>query len=358
MTEDDQRLKLACPHILSGHKPLRPDAWLRQLAERPEAERPADFYGEGGAVSELETRTAALLGKEKGLFVLKGMTAQLAALKSYADRAGTSNVGIHPLGHMDMDEGNALEKVGGLTPVRIGRFAPFGPRELAAVTEPLAAVVVELPLRRAGYALPPLAELREISDQCRTRGIPLHFDGARIWETAAGYGIALAELAALADSLYVSFYKGLGAPGGAMVCGSDSFVRSLGVWKGRLGGNLFTAFPYALGGLAGLDAHLPRMPDYVERARALAARLDGTILLNPREPLVNAFQLLIPGAPAELTARNRRFAEAEGVWLFNHFGDSPIAGHATADIVIGDAADGWSIDEAAGWVESYCAMAI
>jgi threonine aldolase len=355
MTEDDQKLKHGCDHILSGHRPLRPDAWLRDLAAMPEAEAPADFYGEGGAVAALETRTAALLGKARGLFVIKGVIAQLAALKVYADRAGTTNIAIHPLGHMDMDEGNALEKTGNLTPIRLGRFQPFGVSALEALSEPLAAVVVELPLRRAAYALPPLDTLRAISTWCRDRRIPLHFDGARIWEAAAGYGVALAELAALADSVYVSFYKGLGGPGGAMICGPEAFVRALPAWKGRFGGNLYTAFPYALGALAGLDRQLPRMPDYVARARALAAALQPHLLVNPAEPPVNAFQLLLPGEPSELAGRNRRFAEAKGIWLFNHFGDSPLAGHATAEVSIGDASDGWDVPQAAGWIHEFAA---
>jgi threonine aldolase len=354
MTEADQQLKLSCAHILSGHRPQRPDAWLRALAERPEAQRPADFYGSGGAVAALEARTADLLGKEAGLFVIKGVIAQLAVMKACADRAGTANVALSPLGHVAMDEGDAAEKVGGLRPIRLGRFQPFTLAELEAVTEPLAALILELPLRRAAYALPPIDALRAISGWCRERGVPLHFDGARIWEAAAGYGVPLAELAALADSVYVSFYKGLGAPGGAMVCGSLDLVRSLAPWKGRFGGNLFTAFPYALGALDGLDRQLPRMADYVARARALAGRLAGSgLLLNPAHPQVNAFQLLLPGAPAELARRNRDFAEARRVWLFNHFGDSPLHGRATAEVVIGDASDRWGIDEAAAWIRDF-----
>jgi threonine aldolase len=353
MTEEDQILRAGCAHILSGHKPQRPDQWLRALAAMPSAQRPADFYGAGGAVAELEARTAALLGKEAGLFVIKGVIAQLAVLKARAEQAGTGNVAVHPLSHIILDEGGAIERVAGLAPVRISRFAPFGVAEIEAVSDRLAAVVVELPLRRAGYLLPPLDELRGISAFCRARGIPLHFDGARIWEAAAGYGIGLAELAALADSVYVSFYKGLGAPGGALVAGDESFLRTLPAWKGRFGGNLFTAFPYALGGLAGLDTHLPRMGDYVARARALAAALGDALTVNPSPPQANAFQLLLPGAPAIWTARNRRFAEERGIWMFSGFGDAPIAGHSTGEIVIGDNSDGYTITEAARWTAEF-----
>jgi threonine aldolase len=353
MTEDERILKSGCAHILSGHKALRPDAWLRDLAALPAAEKPADLYGEGGAVAELEARTAALLGKEKGLFVIKGVIAQLAVLKSWSEKAGTANVAIHPLSHIDLEEAGAIERTAGLAPVRIGRFAPFGLAELEAVTENLAAVVVELPLRRAGYKLPPLAELRAISQYCRARDVPLHFDGARLWEAAAGYGIGLAELAALADSVYVSFYKGLGGPGGAVVAGTHSFLATLPVWKARFGGNLVTAFPYALGGLAGLDRQLPRMADYVARARALASGLEGRLLVDPATPHVNAFRLLLPGAPALWTERHRRFAEANKVWLFGAFADAPLADHASAEIFIGDNSDGYSVDQAVEWLCSF-----
>ena len=69
-------------------------------------------------------------------------------------------------------------------------------------------------------------ELRAISAWCREQAIPLHFDGARLWEAAAGYGIAEAELASLADSVYVSYYKGLGGMGAAMVAGNSTFQDS------------------------------------------------------------------------------------------------------------------------------------
>lgn len=351
--QDDRRLKLACPHIVSGHRPASPQAFLQALASHPAAALAADFYGSGGAVAELETRVAALLGKERGLFVINGVTAQLTALKRYAERAGTAAVAMHPLGHIDLDEQNAIERTAGIIPVRLGRFAPFGVTELASISEPLAAVVVELPLRRAGYLLPPLDALRAISDHCRARAIPLHFDGARLWEAAAGYGISLAELAALADSVYVSFYKGLGGLGGAVLTGSGAFIDALGAWKGRFGGNLFTAFPYAVAALSGLDTRLSAMPDYVARARALGQRLANRLSVTPASPHVNAFQLLLPGTLEGLAERQRQFARERGVWLFNLLGDAPVAGHVVAEIVIGDGSLTHTAEQAAQWVEDF-----
>lgn len=355
MTEEDRLLKLTCPHLVSGHRGASPRTLFRTLADHPAAGQAADFYGSGGAVAELETRVATLLGKERGLFVINGVTAQLAALKSHAGRAGRNAVALHPHSHVDLDEQNALERAAGIVPVRLGRHAPFGIADLEKVSEPLAAVVVELPLRRAGYLLPPLDDLRAISTFCRAGGIALHVDGARLWEAAAGYGVGLADLAALADSVYVSFYKGIGGLGGAVVAGTDAFIASLGGWKTRFGGNLFTAFPYAVAALAGLDSHLPAMPDYVERARALAGLLSARLLLTPFAPDVNAFQLLLPGSIGNLTERHRRFARSRGVWLFNILVEAPVAGHVTAEIVIGDGCRSHSAEQAAAWIEEFIA---
>lgn len=358
MNDDDRLARRRCTRFLSHHPPATPAATLADMAGHQAAALDADVYGSGGAVALLETLVRELLGKPAGLFFAKGVTAQLCVLRALAERRGTANVALHPMSHLDLDEANAIERVGGIRAIRLGRTTPFGLAALKAVREPLAAVTIELPLRRAGYLLPPLDELEAISAWCRAQGIPLHFDGARLWEAAAGYGITPAALAAMADSVYVSFYKGLGGLGGAMVVGSELLVDSLAVWKTRYGGNLYTVFPYAISALAGIERHLPRMSAYVDRARTFAVKLaaEPRLIVNPARPHVNAFQLLIQGNPAELAARNRAFAEREGIWLFHAFQESPIAGWSTAEIVIGQAAQEHTDDDAFGWIRSFLAQ--
>ena len=357
MTEADHAAKARCTRFLSHHLPVDPRATLQRLAIHPATNEPADVYGEGGAVELLERRTIDLLGKQAGRFFIKGVTAQLCVLRAYAEARGTRNVLVHPMSHLDQDERGAIERVGDLNAIRLGRHAPFGVAELQRVTEPLAAVVVELPLRRAGYLLPDLDGLVAISRWCRDAGIPLHFDGARIWEAAAGYAVPLDELAALADSVYVSFYKGLGGLGGALVAGSGAFITSLAPWKTRYGGDLYTAYPQAISALIGLDAQLPRMGGYVERARALASALDGVpgLILQPPAPGTNAFQLWMPGAPVELAERHRSFAYDRKTWLFGAFQPTALAGHSLAEVVIGDASDHYPIDAVPGWIEAFLA---
>ena len=354
----DEDLQARCARRLSGHKPADPANALRALASHPAAGEPADLYGAGGAAAQLEERTAELLGKPAAMFFIKGMIAQMAVLRVAAERAGTSNVVVHPMSHIEQDEEGALWRIHNLRPIRLGKYAPFTLAQLEAVTDPVAAVIVELPLRRSGYRLPPLNELRAISAWARKRHIHLHFDGARLWEAAAGYGVSLEELASLADSVYVSFYKGLGGLGGAAVAGQAEFVKSLAVWRTRHGGNLYRAFPYTISALAGLDQHQQRMPTYVDRARRLAERLggDARLTITPARPEVNAFHLLMPGSVAGLTERNRDFAKRRGIWLFNMFYESPLDGHRVGEVVIGDSSDDYDVEEAAGWIREFLAL--
>lgn len=351
----DRDLQARCSRRLSGHRAIAPAEALRALADHPAAAHGADVYGAGGAATLLEKRTAELLGKPSAMFFIKGMIGQMTVLRVVADAARTRNIIIHPMSHLDLDEEGAAWRLHDLLPIRLGKYAPFTLAQLQALTDPVAAIVVELPLRRAGYLLPPLDELRAISNWARVNRIHLHFDGARLWEAAAGYGIPLAELAALADSVYVSFYKGLGGLGGAAVAGEESFVRSLAVWKTRHGGNLYRVYPYAISALAGLEAHLDRMPTYVERARALAKELhaDSRIAVTPRVPHTNAFHLLMPGSVDELAGRNRRFATDRGIWMFNEFYESPVDGHAIGEIVIGESSDDYDAAEALDWVNAF-----
>jgi len=263
-------------------------------------------------------------------------------------------VALHPQCHIAIDEADAYTELMGLKGALVGDTdAPITRAQLQALTEKPAVVTVELPLRRGGYRLPDWDELVAISGWCRANGVPLHFDGARLWETSAHYGRSLAEIAALADSVYVSFYKGLGGLAGCVLAGDEALIADTKPWQSRLAGNLFTAYPFVLSALQGLRTHLPRMPAYRDRARSLAAVLNTQHgwRVSPDVPQVNAFQLHVPAAPDKLREAMLAHARQSGFWL----GARAVASHvleggAMVEIVIGDAADGWSDDEAlAAW---------
>lgn len=346
----DIELRKRCTRWLNGHRPLLSmRESLLALAELPEAELPLDVYGQGEAIQALEAEVGTLLGKPAACFMHKGVAAQLAALRVHCG-AGDGPVALHPQSHIAIDEAEAFEKLMGLRGLRIGAAdAPFTLDALLAEPQDPAVVVVELPLRRGGYRLPEWDELVAISDWCRSAGVPLHFDGARLWEASAHYGRPLAEIASLADSVYVSFYKGLGGLAGCVLAGSEDFIARIAPWQTRLAGNLFTVHPFVLSALQGLRIQLPHMPAYRERARALAAVLaaEPGWRVAPDVPQVNAFQLHLPVAPEALREGLLAVARQDGFWL----GARAVASHlldggAMVEVVIGDAAVGWRDAEA------------
>jgi len=331
-----------CRRALSGHRRQSIRESLARLAESPLADLPRDVYGEGEAMQALERDVATLLGKPAAIFMPKGVIAQQAALRVWTDRSGLKTVGLHPKSHIDFDERAAYERLHGLQAVRLGSdHQPFTQADLAAAAEAFGAVTVELPLRRAGFKLPEWHELVAISDWCRAERVPLHVDGARLWEAQPHYDRPFAEIAGLADSIYVSFYKGLGGLGGSILAGPSDFIAAARVWNGRHGGNLWTAFPFIISAAEGLKHYLPRMPAYRERARSLAAALAEVpgVGIVPAPPQTNAFQLYLPAPAKALDAAHLELARDSGVWLFGRFAPTMLPDLAMAEINIGDAAE-------------------
>jgi threonine aldolase len=345
---DEERLKMraSCTRWLSGHGEQSMRSRLTGLAAMPEADGSPDIYGKGDAVQTLEHRVADLLGKPAARFVIKGVIAQQAALRAWSDDRRIPTVALHPLSHLDRDELNALERLHPLRPIRLGSTRPFGVAELEAVGEPIGVVTVELPLRRGGFALPEWEELVAISTWCRDRGIPLHIDGARLWESAPYYERSLADIAALADSVYLSFYKGLGGLAGSALVGSEEFLAQATPWLTRHGANVFATYPYVLSALDGLDRHLPRMADYRAKARSLAAALSQIEGVRAPDPQTNGIAVYLRGDHESLGAAALEIAARTGVWLFGLITPTAVPGVAFAEISVGAAIDAVSDDEA------------
>jgi threonine aldolase len=308
-----------CDRWLSHPNLTGPD-WLRRLAEYT-AEDDVDGYGTGGDVEALEHEVAELLGKPAAVFMPSGIMAQQSVLRVYADRAGTGRIAVHGQSHLLVHELNALEEVHHL---RIERLTsdPRQPRpdELAAIPGKLAAVTLELPLREPGFLLPTWDELVVFAEACADRGVPLHLDGARLWESTPYLEHSLAEISALASSVYLSFYKVLGGLSGAVLAGPEDVIAEARRWQRRLGGNLYTMLPYAVAARQGLRTVLPVMGELHERAVEIAIALQGEgFRVVPDPPHTNSFQVHAPRAAdvieAAAIARMERTREAIcGTW--------------------------------------------
>jgi threonine aldolase len=337
----------ACTRWLLGHGDIAPSAWLAEVVAAA-TEPDLDRYGDGGEVAALEREVADLLGTEAAVFMPSGIMAQQAALRSWADRSSTDTVAVHGLSHLVVHELDALPELHRLRLQRLtSEPRPATVEDLDALAGPLAAVTLELPLRDAGYLLPTWDELEAFSQAARRRGAPLHLDGARLWESGDHLGHSYAEIAALADSVYVSFYKGLGAMAGAALAGPADLVAEARRWQRRHGGNLFVLLPYAVAARDGLRRRLPRMADYAARARELAvglSALDG-VRLRPEPPHTNAFQLFVDVGDEHLVEAGLRIAETQHVALVLGWDASEVPGWSRTEITVGDATLEWSTDE-------------
>ena len=188
-------------------------------------------------------------------------------------------------------------------------------RHLEVIPGRLGAVLVELPLREAGCLLPTWDDLAELSRACRARGVALHFDGARIWESQPWFGRPLPEIAALADSLYVSFYKGLGGMAGAALLGPADFIAEARLWRRRQGGTVYHLTAEAVSALAGLHDQLPIIADTVAWARAFAAELPSFIAVQPGVPQANQFLAYAAGDPDAVNQRLLALIEERHIGL-------------------------------------------
>jgi len=276
-----------------GFRPVPPRAALEALLEVVPADARSDRYGDGGQVSELEAETAQVLGKEAALFFPSGTMAQQIALRIWAERSGCRTVAYHPTAHVELHEEHGYAHLHRLVARTVGDpRAPLTTADLDDVHEPLAALLLELPQREIGGPLPEWDELVAQTAWARERGIAVHLDGARLWESTAYYGRTPSEVAALFDTVYVSFYKGLGGIAGACLAGPAAVIAEAGVWRSRHGGTLSAMWPYAAAALHGLRTRLPRMPAYLERTREIADALRGlprveVVVDPPQSPMLH-----------------------------------------------------------------------
>lgn len=278
-----------------------------------------DAYGEGGVVAELESMVAELLGFPAAVFLPSGTMAQAATLRVHADERGRRTVLWHPMCHLETHEGDAYSRLHALAGRTVGdehRLLTLG--DLETVAEPVAALLLELPQRDLGGQLPQWDDLAAQVAWAHDNGAAAHLDGARLWEASAGYGRSPAEIAALFDTAYVSFYKGIGALSGCCVAGSPDVVAQVREWRRRLGGTLYGLWPAAASAFHLLRERLAEMPKRLVHARAISAALTEVngVRVVPDPPQTPMMHLLFDVAPERFVANARRLADEQGIWVW------------------------------------------
>ena len=310
-----------------------------------------DTYGEGGVVAELEAEIARLLDKPAAVYLPSGTMAQQAVLRVHADARQRRTVLFHPMCHLEQKEEQAYQRLHGL----IGR--PAGGRDrlitlgdLTATAEAPAVLLLELPQRDLGGQQPAFDDLVAQVDWARERGAAIHLDGARLWESAAGYGKPPAEIAALFDTVYVSFYKGIGALAGCCAAGPEDVIAQVREWRRRMGGTLYGLWPGAASALSCLAERLPKFPAYLEHARAIAAALAAVpgVTVIPDPPQVPMMHLLLAADRDDYAKAALRLAEDSGTWTTPEPMATVDPGVQRLELSVGDATLEFTPQEIAG----------
>ena len=199
-------------HQLNG-KPYQSAAEvLNGIAEYLGDSNGFDTYGEGEYLQAFEQEVADLFGQSAGVFMPSGTMAQQIALRIWCDLCSNPTIAMHPSAHLETAELLGYQHLHNLKRLQFGAPEFLESRILTLedfqnLSSTPGAALLELPCRPLGGQLPSWDELVAISEWARDNGVALHMDGARVWQCRPHFGKSFAEIGALFDSIYVSFYK-------------------------------------------------------------------------------------------------------------------------------------------------------
>jgi threonine aldolase len=310
------RLLLSCPGIdrrpSMSFIPPRPAAGLPPVrinlysdtqtkptpamrAAMAEAEVGDEQHGSDPTVWALTDRMAAFLGKEAAVFLPSGTMCNQVAILTHC-RPG-DEILAHESAHIVTSEGGGAAALTGAQIYQLK--GPRGQFEVETLREairpktryapPQVLVEVEQTANSGGGTVWPLKKLQAVAECAHANGMATHMDGARLTNAAVKAGISPAEMAAGFDSVWLDFTKGLGAPLGAVLCGSQEFIGRAWRWKQRVGGSMRQAGVCAAACLHALDHHIDRLAQDHENARVLArglAQIEGIKVEEPETNLV------------------------------------------------------------------------
>ncbi|GAB3745934.1 low-specificity L-threonine aldolase [Lysobacter olei] len=255
----------------------RPTPAMREAMAR--AEVGDDVYGEDPTVKALQARLAGDLGFEAGLFVPSGTQSNLLALLAHCERGDEYIVGMDA--HTYRYEGGGAAVLGSIQPQPLVQAAD-GSLPLDAVEQaikpddPHYARTRLLCLENTWHGrVLPMDYLAAARALCDRRGLSLHLDGARLFNAAVALGLPARAIAGHFDSVSVCLSKGLGAPVGSVLLGSQALIVRARRWRKVAGGGMRQAGIIAAAGLHALDHHVAALAEDHARAARLAAALEG-----------------------------------------------------------------------------------
>lgn len=262
---------------------LRSDTVTKPTEEMREAMFKAevgdDVYGEDPTVNQLEELAAAVLGKEAALFVTSGTQGNQIAVLTHA-KPGDEMI-IEAEAHIFYYEAGAVSALAGVQTRTISGYK--GQMPIDAIRKAIRDEDIHLPKtslialenthNRAGGAILPLEYMREVYQLAQSKGIPIHLDGARVFNASVALGVDVKELTQYVDTVQVCLSKGLSAPMGSVLAGPKEWIHQARKWRKRLGGGMRQAGFMAAPGIISLTKMVNRLAEDHQRAKQLALGL-------------------------------------------------------------------------------------
>jgi threonine aldolase len=281
-----------------------------------EAEVGDDVYGEDPTVNELERRAAEIAGKEAALFVPTGTMGNTIAVKALTSHGqevicdSRAHLLDYELCMVAWFSGCLIRAVP--TPNGILSWDDVRPliKPVSRNSAPTGLVELENTHNMAGGQVYSHSAVREICDGAHKHGVPVHMDGARVFNASVALGIPVHEIVAPVDTVMFCLSKGLGAPAGSMLAGPAEVIARGRLYRKRLGGGMRQAGVLAAAGLIALEEMPHRLHEDHANARALAvglAKIPG-IRVDPHSVVTNIVIFDVsesPFTPAELSGRLR-----------------------------------------------------
>ncbi|WP_078428032.1 low-specificity L-threonine aldolase [Alkalihalobacterium alkalinitrilicum] len=238
-----------------------------------------DVYGEDPTINRLEALAAKMLGKEDALFVTSGTQGNQVAILTHC-RPGDELI-LEAEAHIFLYEGGAASALAGVQTRTIsgikGEMDPLAIKKAIRgedIHYPYSGLIcLENTHNKAGGKVVPLQTMKEIHEIAREKDVPIHLDGARLFNAAVATGVPVADFTQYVDTVQVCLSKGLSAPVGSILAGNTAFIKEARKWRKRLGGGLRQAGVLAAPGIIALEKMINRLKEDHKNAQLLAELL-------------------------------------------------------------------------------------
>ncbi|MEE9248951.1 MAG: low-specificity L-threonine aldolase [Dehalococcoidia bacterium] len=304
-----------------------------------EAELGDDEYGDDPTLNRLEALAAEMLGKETAVFTPSGTMSNLVAVLAHCRRGDEMIVGHRS--HMFTDESGGASTLGGVHVQTIHNDdrGMLDPQEVEEAIRPdnphfptTGLIALENTHTSFGGVVLTQDDIGSVARVARKHDIPLHIDGARIFNASVYLETPVSELVKDADSVSFCLSKGLSCPIGSLLCGSEEFIKKARFWRETVGGGMRQVGVIAAAGIVALESMIDRLAEDHANARRLAlglSRIPGISIDPERYPTNQVYFQVTAGPPAEL-ARRLEERGIKGAWpwtstwrFVTHYGIGP-----------------------------------